>query len=126
MPHPAPPPLHTDHRIALLQNTELDGVLDAPLQPLVDVLLPRDALEVGLGFGVEEGVDAAVEVGVAGGAGVARDHDDGADGAVFGDEAGGVAAVGEKRVSEGWEREEGWLYLPGGEDEDGAGVLLQA
>jgi len=49
--------------------------------------------------------DTTVKVRVAGSAGVARNHDDGADGSVLGDEAGGLTT--------------------GGEDEDGTGVLLE-
>lgn len=49
--------------------------------------------------------DTTVKVRVAGGAGVARNHDDRADGSVLGDEAGGLTT--------------------GGEDEDGTGVLLE-
>lgn len=49
--------------------------------------------------------DTTVKVRVAGGARVTRDHDDGADGSVLGDEAGGVTT--------------------GGEDKDGTSVLLE-
>jgi hypothetical protein len=87
-----PPALDADDSVALLEHTELESVADAPLETLVDILLPGDGLEVGLLLVVVEGVDAAVQVGVARGDGVAGDHDDGADGAVLGDEAGGVAA----------------------------------
>jgi hypothetical protein len=87
-----PPALDADDSVALLEHTKLESVADTPLEALVDILLPGDGLEVGLLLVVVEGVDAAVQVGVARGDGVAGDHDDGADGAVLGDEAGGVAA----------------------------------
>jgi hypothetical protein len=86
-----PPALDTDDGVALLEYTKLEGVADTPLEALVDILLPRDLLEVGLLLVVVEGVDAAVQVRVARGDGVAGDHDNGADGAVLGDKAGGVA-----------------------------------
>ena len=86
MPHPAPPALDTNNRIPLIQDPKFNRVENAPLEPLVDVFLPGHVLE-GFRFGLreEEGVDAAVEVGVARGARVAGHHYDGADGAVFGD-----------------------------------------
>lgn len=87
-----PPALDANDGVALLEHTELEGVADTPLEALVDILLPGNLLEVGLGLVVVEGVDAAVQVRVAGGDGVAGDHDDGADGAVLGDKTGSVAA----------------------------------
>jgi hypothetical protein len=86
-----PPALDADDGVALLEHTKLESVADTPLEALVDILLPGNLLEVGLLLVVVEGVDAAVQVRVARGDGVAGDHDDGADGAVLGDEAGGVA-----------------------------------
>jgi hypothetical protein len=70
-----PPALDTDDGVALLEYTKLEGVADTPLEALVDILLPRDLLEVGLLLVVVEGVDAAVQVRVARGDGVAGDHD---------------------------------------------------
>lgn len=64
MPHPAPPALHTDNRIVLLQHSDLNGVHDAPFQSSVNVFLPGCGFEVGLGLVEHEGVDAAEEVGV--------------------------------------------------------------
>lgn len=87
------PSLNANDCVALLEHVQADGVLDAPLEAVVDVLLPWSGLEVGLLHVVVEGVDAAVEVGVSRGTAVAGDHDDGADGAVLGDETGSVAAV---------------------------------
>ena len=91
MAEATPPALDANDSIALLEHTKLESVADTPLEALVNILLPRDLLEVGLLLVVVEGVDAAVQVRVARGDGVAGDHDDGADGAVLGDEAGGVA-----------------------------------
>lgn len=92
MPHSASPALDAHHRITGVQDTQFDRIGDAPLQAVVDVLLPRHFVEVGFLLGEQEWVDTAVEMAVAGGAGVARDHDDGAYGAVFGEEAGCFAA----------------------------------
>lgn len=91
MAETTPPALDTDDSVALLEHTKLESVADTPLEALVDILLPRNLLEVGLLLVVVEGVDAAVQVRVARGDGVAGDHDDGADGAVLGDKTGGVA-----------------------------------
>ena len=110
MSHPAAPTLHTDYGRTLLEDTEFYGAHNPPFQAAVDVFLPGGLVEVGFGLVEEEGVDAAVEVGVlfclissedesgwwdvwgekwrrtyARGAGVAGYHDYGADGAVFGD-----------------------------------------
>lgn len=95
MAEAAPPALDADDGVALLEHTELECVADTPFEALVDILLPGDGLEVGLLLVVVEGVDAAVQVRVAGGDGVAGDHDDGADGAVLGDKTGGVATGSE-------------------------------
>lgn len=103
--HTTSPALHTDDGIALGQYAELHGVANAPLETLVNILLPWGVLEVGLLDVVVEWPDTTVQVRVAGGATVTGDHDDGAHGAVLGDEAGGAAR--------------------GGEDEDGTGVLLE-
>ena len=92
MAHAAAPALDTDNAVAFAEDAEFGGLADAPLETAVDVFLPVGAAEVRFGLGEAEGVDAAVEVGVAGRDGVAGHHDDGADGAVLGDEASGVAA----------------------------------
>lgn len=62
MPHSASPALDADHRIADVENTQLDRVHDAPAQAAVDVLLPWRLVEVGLRLVEEEGVDTAVQV----------------------------------------------------------------
>lgn len=90
MTHSTSPALHTNDRVALVENTQLDGIANAPLETLVNILLPWRGLEVGLLLIVVEGVDTTIQVGVARGASVACDHDDGADWTVFGDEAGGI------------------------------------
>lgn len=91
MAETTPPALNADDSVALLEHTKLESVADTPLEALVNILLPRDLLEVGLLLVVVEGVDATVQVRVARGDSVAGYHDDGADGAVLGDEASGVA-----------------------------------
>lgn len=62
--HTTPPALNTDDWGALVQNAELDGVTDTPLEAAVDILLPRGGLEVGLGLGEVEGPDSAVQVSI--------------------------------------------------------------
>lgn len=88
--HTSTPSLHTDDALALLEDSQADGVLNSPLETVVDILLPRRGVEVGLLLVVVEGVDAAVQVGVAGCAGVAGDHDDGAYWAILGDQTSGI------------------------------------
>lgn len=91
MSQTTPPALNSNNIITDSQEACSNGILHAPPQPLVDILLPRDGVEVGLGLGEDEGVDTTVKVREAGDGAVAGDHEDGAVGAVFGDEAGGVA-----------------------------------
>jgi hypothetical protein len=64
--HTASPSLNTDDSIAAGEHTELDGVEDTPCKAAIDVLLPGCLVEVGLLLVKEEGVDAAVEMGVLG------------------------------------------------------------
>ena len=64
--HAAPPALHAHDNLALLQDAELDGLRDTPLEAAVDVFLPDGHVEVGLALGEEERVNATVEVGVLG------------------------------------------------------------
>jgi len=58
------PALDADDVVAFVQNAELDGLGDTPLEAAVDIFLPVGLLPVRLLLGEEEGVDAAVEVGV--------------------------------------------------------------
>jgi hypothetical protein len=62
--HASSPALHADDWRTLLENTELDGVHDSPLQATINVLLPWLGLEVGLVFREVEWIYAAVQVGV--------------------------------------------------------------
>lgn len=87
------PTLHTNDWLALLEDLEVDGVLNAPLEAVVHILLPRGLVEVRLLLGVVEGVDTTVQVRVSGGACISADHDNRADGAVFGDQTSGVTTV---------------------------------
>ncbi len=64
MSHSASPSLDTDDGVALVEDTELDRIHDAPLQTAVDIFLPRGAVEIRLGFGEVERIDTAVQVGV--------------------------------------------------------------
>lgn len=93
MTHTTPPSLNANDWVALVEDAQLDGLGDTPLQTLVDILLPRSLVEVGLGFREHEWVYTAVQMAVAGGACVAGDHEDRADGTVLGDEAGGGATA---------------------------------
>lgn len=60
--HAATPALNADDGVAAVENAELDGVHDTPLQAAVDILLPRGGLEVGLLLVEVEGVHATVQV----------------------------------------------------------------
>lgn len=93
--HATLPALDDDDGVAVGQDVELQSLLDGPLDAAVDVLLPVNLVEVGLLLVEEEGVDATVQVGEAGGGGVTGNHEDGADGAVLGEEAGRLARGGE-------------------------------
>lgn len=62
MTHAASPTLHTDDRVADIEDAKVHCVLDTPLQPTVDVLLPRRLVEVWLRFVKEERIDAAVKM----------------------------------------------------------------
>ena len=64
MAHTTLPALHADDVVALVEDTQLDGLLDAPLETTVNVFLPDGGVEVGLLFGEQEWVDASVKVGV--------------------------------------------------------------
>ena len=64
MAHTASPSLDANDGVSLVEDTEFDCVHDAPLQAAIDILLPRLAVEVGLGLGKVEGVDTTVQVGV--------------------------------------------------------------
>ena len=106
MTHSSSPALHTDHGIALVENTELDGVHDAPLQTTVNVLLPWLGVEVWLLLGEIEGVYAAIQMGVlrllatkmleivrtySSGHSITGDHNDWAHGAILRDQTSGSA-----------------------------------
>ena len=62
--HTAAPALNTDDVVALVDNTELETVVDTPLEAAVDILLPDLDVEVGLLLGEVEGPDTTVQVGV--------------------------------------------------------------
>ena len=91
--HTSAPALDADDGFVLLEDAELDGVEDAPLQAVVDIFLPRRITEIRLLYVVMERIHPAGQMRVAGGAGVARHHDDGADGAIFRDKASSGAAT---------------------------------
>lgn len=101
--HAALPALDDNDGVAGGQGTELQSLADSPLDALVDILLPVDLAEVGLSLGEEEGVDATVQVSKARGGGVSSDHENGADGAVLGEETSRLARGGEDNDTTGAE-----------------------
>lgn len=64
MAHAATPSLDADNGVALVDDTELETVVDTPLEAAVDILLPDLDVEVGLGLGEVEGPHTTVQVGV--------------------------------------------------------------
>lgn len=84
MTHSATPALDANDVVALVDDTELETMVDTPLEAAVNVLLPDLDIEVRLGFGEGEGPDTAVQVGIPRSSGVAGDHEDGANRAVLG------------------------------------------
>ena len=86
--HAAAPALDTDNTVTFGEDAEFHGLLDAPLQSLVDILLPVDAAEVGFRFREAEWVHTAVEVCISGSFWVTCYHYDGADWAIFGEKTG--------------------------------------
>ena len=70
------PALNTDHTVALVENTKLDGLADTPLKTLVYVLLPVGTAEVRLGLGEAKRVNAPVEMSVSRSSCIPGDHDD--------------------------------------------------
>ena len=109
MAHAASPALHAYDGVALVQHAELDGVHNTPCKTAVNVLLPRSFAEVGFRLREVEGIDTAVEMRVlfklfkvrkrkiisgtyAGGHSVSGNHDDWANGPVFGNQARSVTA----------------------------------
>ena len=109
MTHASSPALHTYDGVALVQHAELNSVHNTPCKAAVDILLPRSCAEVGFRLREVEGVDTTVEMRVlfklvevwkrevisgtyAGGHSVSGNHDDWADGSVFGNQARSVTA----------------------------------
>ena len=64
MSHTAAPALDTDDGIAFVQDTELHGIHEAPLESTVNILLPGSGVEIGFGLIKQERVDAAIEMGI--------------------------------------------------------------
>ena len=105
--HTALPALNDDDGVTDCEHVKLDSALDTPLDAAVDILLPIDLIEVGLGLGEQERVDTAVQVTVARSGLVASNHEDGADGAVLGEQAGRVTRGGQDDDTSGTEVEGG-------------------
>ena len=79
----ASPALDANHTVTMREDTQFDGLSNAPLQALIDVFLPVCGAKVRLGLGKAEWVYASVEMSIARGTCVACDHDDGTYGAVL-------------------------------------------
>lgn len=56
------PALHSDNSVALLENVQFKSVINTPLQPLVDILLPDHLIKIRLGLRIMEGIDTTVEM----------------------------------------------------------------
>lgn len=56
------PSLDTDDLVILPQNTKLHGILDAPYETTINILLPILFVEIGLLLRIEEWIDTAVEM----------------------------------------------------------------
>jgi hypothetical protein len=91
--HATTPSLNTDHTVAFVEDTQLDGLTNTPLQALVDIFLPVRATEIRLWLREVEGIDTTVQMSVSSGRWVSGDHDDRADRAVFGENTGGMATM---------------------------------
>lgn len=94
--HTSTPSLNTDDTVTLVEDAQLDGLANAPLETLVNILLPVRAAEIRLRLWEVEGINATIQMGVSSGRWISGDHDDGTDWAVFGENASGVAT---KRLS---------------------------
>ena len=64
MAHTATPSLDTDDRVTLVDDSELETVVDTPLEATVDVFLPDLDVEIRLGLREVERPHTAVQVGV--------------------------------------------------------------
>ena len=62
MSHATAPTLHTDYSIPMIEDAELDGVHDTPLESVINILLPWHFIEIWLLFREDEGVDATIQV----------------------------------------------------------------
>lgn len=107
----AAPALDADNVVALVDDAELETMRNGPLETAINVLLPDLDVEVRLPLGEEERPDSAVKVGVLcpllaerstrhtscqtypRSNCVSGDHEDGADRAVLGEEAGGFTTI---------------------------------
>lgn len=123
--HTTLPALDDNDGVALSQGAELDGVGDSPLDTLVDILLPVDSLKVGLLLGIQERVDATIQVAESRGGGASGDHEDGADGAVLGQQAGGVTRGGQDNDTASGKIERGADSSHGARLDRGNGALHQ-
>jgi hypothetical protein len=64
MAHATAPALDANNHVAARDDFEIETFADTPFQTAVDVLLPDRNVKVGFLLGEEEGVDAAVQMGV--------------------------------------------------------------
>jgi hypothetical protein len=62
--HSSSPALDTDHRVALVKDTKLNGIHDSPLQTAVNIFLPWGGVEVRLLLGEIERIYATIQMGI--------------------------------------------------------------
>jgi hypothetical protein len=62
--HTASPALHADNCVTAGEDTEFNGIHDAPLETPVDVFLPWCLVEVGFLLVEEEGIHTTIKMGV--------------------------------------------------------------
>lgn len=121
--HATLPALDDNEGVALGHNTELQRLGHTPLDAAVHVLLPVHRGEVGLRLVKVEGVHATVQVAEAGRGRVTRHAEDGADGAVLGEQAGRVTRGGQDDDATSVEVERGADRGHGARLDDADGAL---
>jgi hypothetical protein len=123
--HSALPSLHNHDGVTLLEDLERHRLTDTPLDALVDILLPVDLGEVRLALGEQERVDTTVQVTKSARRSVSGDHEDGAHGAVLGEQTGRVTGGGEDQDGTGVHVQRGTHGGHGGRLDDADGALAQ-
>lgn len=86
--HATLPALDNDDSVVAGQNTKIQRLGHTPLDTPVNILLPVDLGKIGLFLWEVERIHTAIQVSVSGGGSATGDHEDGADRAVLGQQAG--------------------------------------